>query len=170
MHCTSSDVSWTYGAVAMPSNILAVHVRDHCDCCWQESCAECGQSVALDMAGDVSNLSGDDYTANHGHEAALSDCHVFWSYRGTDRACAIELKSKRPDLSNVHKQLQNGARLVESLADGFGPVEFVAILASPSLDTMQQREFYRRSIRFRGDRGSPTWVQSGSRLGRSVWG
>ena len=86
---------------------------------------------------------------------------IFWSNAGVDRAIAAELKGKVKDPDQIHKQLQNGADVIDFLADGFS-CDFVAVLISPPLDSIEQRLLGRRRVKFRDQREFPAWASTGS--------
>jgi hypothetical protein len=108
-------------------------------------------------------MSGTNYQENHNHPAALCDCMLYWSVDGCDRALAVELKGNQPDIEHARKQMQNGAKVIDAIGEQF-VVEFEAVLVSPRLDPMEQKELGRRRITFRGKRQFPAWLPSGSRI------
>lgn len=147
----------------MRSNVLAIAVRDYCDCCWTERCEDEGCAVLLPAGGESSCMSGTRYQTNHGHAGKLCDCLVFWSKSGQDLTGAFELKGGYFQPEKANRQLQEGATVIERLSADFGSVRFVAALVSADeLDPLEMRKFNRRRIVFRGQERYPLRISCGS--------
>lgn len=130
---------------------LASWVREHCDCCWTRATEEGGCKLVLPRRGRSISLSGTLYQKNHGHPGPLGDHMIFWSSGADERVAAVELKSKRPSLSKVQKQLQNAADVIHDITrERSEDMDFAAAVLHKGLDSISLKALGSRKIRFRG--------------------
>ncbi len=128
---------------------IAAVARRHCSCCWVSRYKERGCRLPLPREGDGAWMSGGKYQANHEFSGRLSDALVYWEV-DDDRAAAVELKGRNPSVGIVVEQLQNGARVIEQIIDGYpSHVRFVPALLHKRIDYLAYQAFRGKSIVFR---------------------
>jgi hypothetical protein len=126
-------------------------VRKHCRCCWVTAASEAGCTLILPLDGDVSCMSGTEYQNEHCYSNALADHMIFWSFDQSDRAAAVELKSKNPSVNHVQAQLQNAAAVMEGLIDDWPhEVSFVASVLHKKMGPIAIKAIGGKKVRFRG--------------------
>jgi hypothetical protein len=145
--------------------------RSHADCCVVSACEEAGCAIRLPSNLRLRQrgcLNGTIYGKNHNVQGSLCDCMIFWANNQQVFAAAIELKSGGADASEVGKQLQSGANVIDDIATGVQIAEFFPILASNSMSTTEVRLFRRVAIKFRGTDYSPIRVKCNASLAQIV--
>ena len=143
--------------VGEKDSAMTTEARAHDACCAVSSCNDNGCRLTLPKARIC--ISGARYQQQHKVVAKLCDFVVFTGNVGV----AIELKSGAVDATHCREQLQNGANLVESLAQSCPTLVFASLLVHKGLRPMEAK-ILRQPITFRG-RKYPT---STSRCGTAL--
>jgi hypothetical protein len=95
-------------------------------------------------------LSGTSYQDQHSFTDMLGDFLFAWERTAGERlSSAIELKSGSWNISGVHRQLQNGAAIIEDLLKGID-VNFLPALVHKRMPPVEQRQLPRYPVSFRG--------------------
>jgi hypothetical protein len=81
-----------------------------------------------------------------------------------DRAAAVEMKGGRVEPEVVVEQLQNGAKIIETIATGYPDLEFAPVLASNSIRNMTLTILRNRRIIFRGKKVGIALIKCGDKL------
>jgi hypothetical protein len=139
-------------------------LRQHSTCCESTSVAECGCSMILPSPPRVA-LNGTKFQKRHEKQGKLCDSIVFWYSPSTRQtfAATVELKSGRVPAKAV-EQLQEGAKVVESLSQGID-LMFAAVLARRRrVHPEDYKVIMRKRVRFRSRQYPVLLVSCGSRL------
>jgi hypothetical protein len=114
-------------------------------------------------------LSGDKYSANHGHTSKLADLLFAWKV-GNDvpLSCVLELKSGTISVSGVVGQLQQAALIVDQLLGGT-TVSFLPVLVHDAIPTVTLRKLKDQTINFRGAKMRIHRIKCGGAVENLKW-
>lgn len=134
-------------------------VQAHSKCCVTLRCREGRCRFSVNPPAGSSTIGGTMYQRSHGWTSALCDCMVFWSSE-QERVAAVELKGGGVDLSEVQRQLQGGAEVVERILGERAAVSFYPVLVHCGIKTVELRQLGRLQILFRAKKYSIVPVRS----------
>ena len=155
----------------MPTETAAAYIASKRSCCVTTSCADQGCTLILPVGqGDLACINGSRYQAHHKMSEKLCDCAIFWSFRGRDTFVPAELKGGRVRAAHCLDQLQNGAKLAQSLLGSyFQLLKFIPLIVHKGgIHPTEYKILQYRRISFRKVRRHAKLVKSGTHLGAQV--
>jgi len=155
----------------MPTSTAARYVRAQCSCCLTTSCSDAGCALVLPRGhGELACISGSQFQSHHKMRGRLCDCMIFWSSGGRDIFAPAELKGGHVKATNCLVQLQNAARLAQTLlGTAYQKIRFEPLIVHKGgLHTNEIKVLRNRRITFRSQRRLAALVKSGTRLATAV--
>lgn len=121
-----------------------------CKCCRVDRCRE-GKGCHVVLPAKARCYSGSQIQSHHAETAGapLCDCLVLWSRGRRKHVAVVELKSGTVQAGHAVEQLQNGARLAESICDG-SEVFDVLLTCVGRLRAVEINVLRRKRVRFFG--------------------
>jgi hypothetical protein len=143
---------------------------DHMQCCSARTFKEGGCKIVLPgPIGTSICLSGTAYQSKHGFKDKLCDFLIAWERNaGECLSSVLELKGGDFGVSEVHRQLQDGADIVADILKGID-VKFLPVLVHQRMPTVAQRQLPRYKISFRGKRYGIILVKRDCRIVDLRW-
>lgn len=115
-------------------------------------------------------LSGTAYQTEHSFKDKLADLLFAWEKAPDLRISSpVELKGGHVDISDVQKQLQNGADIIAKMLTGIRNVKFAPILVFQTIKTNERRTIRNHRITFRGQKYEITTLKSGGWIASLPW-
>lgn len=151
----------------MPTSTMAGHVRGMRSCCLSDSCTDGRCALILPRAlGEIACIEGSRYQRHHGVTSKLCDCIIFWSFDGRDILAPAELKSGQVKAIHCLAQLQNGAKVAQSLLDAaYQSIRFEPLIVHRGrIHYIEYKILGNRRVTFRKIRRVARLVKSGTHL------